>query len=423
MNPKSLILIITAHSPESYSPAGERIHHMALAGVSSFQNVIVLALRTSNRTNKQEAPRASSKAFLCTVNFKRLLPFPLSDLFDPMKFLMLLIHGFRISRDEKPSCILASMPPLEPGVSAWFISRLLRIRLIIDLRDDWESALSSQLMDYVPKALLKPLFKFATKVYSSASSILVITRILASTIRQRQINTPIVLAPNGANTSLFFPRSEEARRRIRMKYRLPRDKLIMIYCGSGLNPYYRLDLVFFSLKLLPNDVKEKIFSVFYLHDGIEHVRRLKSRLKMSDSLIEVRDPLPRRIVAEVMAGCDIGLVPFDDKPYLRYATSSKIHEYMSAGLYVIGSGPKRGELAAFLSENPMHGVFIRPTVENFLRVFSKVAGKAESLINNDSRNTRHAFTKENYNRQKIMKGVMKTLCAKLTKETIRNVTS
>lgn len=411
MKPKPACLIITQDSPESYSPAGERIRHMALAGGSFFNKVVVLALRGTRKARKRETYTPVS---LYTLNFSRAMPFPLSAFLDPVKLFMFLAHGFMLCKRYEPSCIVASMPPLETGASAWFLAKFLNIRLIIDLRDDWESALGTQLARYIPHAqLLKPLFKVATKIYSFSSGILVITSTLATIIRHRGINTPIFLSPNGADTSLFFPRNEEVRGRIRMKYGLPQDKVIIIYCGSGLNPYYRLGLVLSSLRSLPDNVKKKIFSVFYLYNGIEYLRKLKSRLKIADNLIEIRDPLPRYDVAEVMAGCDVGLVPFDDKSYLQYATSSKIHEYISTGLFVIGSGPKGGELNTFLSQDPKQGLFVQPTVEGFTHAFSEVVGNAESLFNSNHRNMRYAFTRRNYDRQRIMRRAMKMLCTNL----------
>jgi len=103
------------------------------------------------------------------------------------------------------------------------------------------------------------------------------------------------------------------------------------------------------------------------------------------------------------------LVPFDDKPYLLYATSTKVFEYLSAGLYVIGTGPKRGELDSFFASNPILGLHVPPTVENLVRVFSEVAESADELINDGCTNLRHLFIKENFDRKRIMLKAIQTL--------------
>jgi len=281
--------------------------------------------------------------------------------------------------------------------------------LIVDLRDDWEAAISSQLTRYVPFRLISPLFKLATKIYSFSTGILAITPTLVNTIRQRGIKTPVILAPNGADTSVFFPRRDDARRRIRSRYALPEDRIVMVYCGSGINPYYRLDLIMSCLRSLPSYMEKKIFVVFYVYNRIDSLNDLKDRLRIPGNLIEIRRPLPRSELAELMAACDIGLVPFDDKSYLLYATSTKIFEYLSVGLYVISTGPKRGELDSFFASNPILGLLVPPTVENLVRVFSKVAESAAELFSNDYTNLRHLFIKEKFDRKKVMLKAIQTL--------------
>jgi len=225
----------------------------------------------------------------------------------------------------------------------------------------------------------------------------------------RGVNTHMVFAPNGADTSVFLPQGDEIRGQIRLKYALPRDKVVVVYCGSGVNPYYRLDLLLFSVRSLPDEVKEKSFFVFYVYNGIEYLKVLKDKLGISDSVVEIRDPLPRAVLAEVLAACDVGLVPFDDKPYLLCARSSKLYEYLSAGLYVISSGPEGGELDRFFSARPDLGLFTLPRVGDFVHVFSRVVKRMNGLFDEDYRALRHSFIKENYDRKKIMKKTMKAI--------------
>jgi glycosyltransferase involved in cell wall biosynthesis len=407
MKPRTGLLIITEKSPESYSPAGERVRHMALASCSFFGKVIVLA---SRGTKRQSGRGVGSKALLYEVSLAMRMPFPISAVFDPIRFLVFSIYGYLLSRHYKPSYVLASMPPLEIGVSACFLAKLLGMKLIVDLRDDWEAAISSQLTRYVPFRLISPLFKLATKIYSFSTGILTITPTLTNTIRQRGIKPPTILAPNGADTSVFFPRSDGTQRRIRSRYAIPEDRIVMVYCGSGINPYYRLDLIMSCLRSLPSNVKKRVFVLFYMYNGIDSLNDLKGRLEIPDSLVQIRGPLPRSKLAELMAACDIGLVPFDDKPYLLYATSTKVFEYLSVGLYVVSTGPKKGELDSFFASNPVLGLLVPPTVENLVRVFSEVAENADELISNGCTNLRHLFIKENFDRKRIMLGTIQTLC-------------
>lgn len=406
MASQSTMLILCEESPESYGPAGERVRHLALASRSVFEKAVVLTLGTTGRAKNQ---KASSRVLLQTVNFGRAMPFPLSALLDPIKLAMFIIHGFVACRRFKPSFVVSSMPPLETGLSAWFLARILRLKLVIDLRDDWESAVSANLKRYFPERMLNLFFMMAREIYSFSVGIFAATQTIAETLRKRGINTAIHVVPNGADSSLFLPRSSVVRNEIRLRYALPLKKTVILYCGSGINIYNRLGVVLSSLKALPDEMRNSIFLVFYVRALLECLERQKRALALPDGLVEIRNPIARTDLAEVMAACDIGLVPFDDKPYLLCARSTKLYEYLSAGLYVISSGPEGGELDRFFSLNSRFGLFTSPSVGGFKDAFQHVLRSNADLFGGTVRNLRHSFIRENYDRQKIMKKAMGTL--------------
>ena len=399
------ILIVSRESPESYGPAGERIRHMALASKSVFGKTIVLVL---GRSPKRATKKLDSTVLLHKVKLTRELPYPITGYFDPLKFILLFVHGFFLCLRYKPECILASMPPSEVGVSAWLVSKLLGINLIVDLRDDWELAQERELSNYFPKEFFKPLFWLATRVYSCATAILVSTQTIAERVKRRGIETPTVLASNGADTSIFFQRGGNYRKKMRIKHDLPQNKVIILYCGS-LTRYYRLDRVLSFVSSLPDHIRRQVFLVFYLHNGVEKVREMKEELRMSDDLVEVREAVPRVVLAEVMAACDVGLVPFDDEPYLLCARSAKLYEYLSAGLYVICNGPKGGELERFFSVNQRLGTFSLPYRKDLSSVFSPIIKDRECMFDDNNRILRHDFIRENYERKTIMTKAMKAI--------------
>jgi glycosyltransferase involved in cell wall biosynthesis len=238
-----------------------------------------------------------------------------------------------------------------------------------------------------------------------------VTYTLEKRIRQRGIRASVIRAPNGADTELFFPRAEAERVKIRAQFGFPSDKIVIAYSGSGGNPYYRIDLVVASINALQDTEKDGVFFVLYLYDQIEAFERLKSRLKMPDGLIQIRRPVPRSQLAKALSACDIGIVPFDDKPYLKYATSTKLFEYISAGLYVIGTGPEHGELELILSSCPACGLFARPQINEVVLSTTEIIQKGPGLFDDNSRNLRHSFIRENYDLEKTMKRVMGKLYA------------
>ena len=400
-------MIVAQASPESYGPAGERLRHLALASGLMFDRVTVLTLRANKKENMRR--RHQSAVSFCAINFTRAMPFPLSAFFDPVKMLMLLVHGLFLSQRIKPSHVLASMPPLETGLSAWILAKLKHVTLLIDLRDDWESAASVQLKRYFSKASVAVLSMIAKKIYSHAFAIFAVTRTIAEMVQKRGVETKVLLVPNGADTNVFVPLDQEVRKKMRQEYELPLDKIVVVYCGSGINPYYRLDLTLSSIKRLAKEVASKVFFVFYVYNGVDRLQKLQHELGIPESQLEIRNPLPRNQLANVLAACDVGLVPFDAKPYLLCARSTKIYEYLSSGLYVICSGPKGGELDVLLSSNAELGMFVLPSVENFAKAFRFVSEGGGDSLSEDLKSLRHSFIRENYDRRNTMEKALNTL--------------
>jgi glycosyltransferase involved in cell wall biosynthesis len=303
------------------------------------------------------------------------------------------------------------MPPLETGVAAWLISRLFHNRLLIDIRDDWESALGVQLKRYFPGALISLLSRISGKIYAGTSVILAATQGIAETIRKRGITTKMFLASNGADTGVFKVQSNDSRTKAKLDYGLPTDKVLIAYCGSGINPYYRLDKVLLTIRMLSKDVLQRLFFVFYVYNGRDRLDKLKSKLGIPDGVLEIRGPLPRKKLAQVLSACDVGLVPFDSKRYLLCARSTKMYEYLSSGLYVVSSGPKGGELESFFSRNPDLGSFIVPSVSNLSVAFRRLAKKAGDLYGSTARESRHAFIREHYDRGHTMRKAARAIRA------------
>jgi len=372
---------------------------MASACDVVFGKTVILTFQSERNSAKE---KAGSRVLLYEVKLLRESPFPINAYFDPITFILLTIHGFLLSLRLKPKFVLASMPPSEVGVSAWLIAELAGIDLIVDLRDDWESAVEYKLSNYIPSRLLKAIFWLAHKVYSFSTIILVATQIIGKNLEERGVKTRIMLVPNGANTSIFILRNEDQRKRLRTKYVIPQTKLVMLYCGSGINPYYRLDHILAALNSLPNHIKNRLLLVFYLYNGVEKVLKMKEDLGLSNDLVEVREPVSRPVLAEIMAACDIGLVPFDDLPYLLCARSAKLYEYLSAGLFVIASGPKDGELDRLFASNPALGKFSLPSPKDFSKMFRWVVENNEQVANENNRFLRHEFIRENHERMGTM---------------------
>lgn len=407
----SSLLIIAPDSPLSFSPAGERVHHLAIASRKFFlkETVVLTFESTCGKEKPSETRRVKEGVTHYNINLKRASPYPFSAYLDPVKLALLLIYSTLLSCRHRPRYIVASLPPLEVGISAWIASRICHANLIVDLRDDWEKALEVMQRGRIPPALFGPLFKLAHSIYSNSTGMLVVTRSLSRTISERGVNASIIYAPNGADTSLFSLQSKEIERKTRIKYSLPENKIVVVYAGSGRTSYYRLDLLLLALTIVTREIENRGFLVFYVYNDVDRLRKRAKDLKISPNIFDVREALPREDLAEVLSACDVGLVPFDDSQFLQYAMSTKFYEYVSAGLYVVCSGPKGGELDMILSRRPYLGIFVQPTVENFVRSLLRVINNSQDILIDYLRIRRHSFIEELYDRQKTMELAWKGL--------------
>jgi glycosyltransferase involved in cell wall biosynthesis len=406
MNEKleSSVLIIAPDSPLSFSPAGERVRHLAIASRKFFlKETVVLTLKSMRSKEKpSEMRRANEGVSLYDINLKRASPYPFSAYLDPVKLVLLLIYATLLVCRHRPGYVVASLPPLEVGVSAWIASKICHANLIVDLRDDWEKALEVMQRRRIPPALFRPLFKLARRIYFNSTGMLVVTRSLSRTISERGVNTSIIYAPNGADASLFSLQSKKIQRKTRLKYSLPQNKIVVVYAGSGRTSYYRLDLLLLALANVTREIENRGFLVFYVYNDADRLRERAKDLNIPPNILAVREALPREDLAEVLSTCDVGLVPFDDNQFLQYAMSTKFYEYVSAGLYVVCSGPKGGELNMILSNKPYLGTFVQPTVGNFVRSLLRILSSPQDILTDSLRNKRHSFIEELYDRQKIM---------------------
>ena len=399
------LLVIAEEDPRSYGPVGERIRHIASAGNSFFDKVVVVTLRGQIPQAHNES---RSGPILYSINSRIRMPFPISVYFDVIRFLTFLTHGFMVVRRCRPRLILTSIPPFEVGLASWILATVFRVRMIVDLMDDWEAAMKVQLSRYIPLTLMKPIFIVSDRIYSYATDVWVVGPTLAETIRKRRVSDSIVVAPNGADTSIFVPRDSSIRNVTRRRLGLPNNKIVLVYCGSGATHYYRLDLVIKAIGALPKNFRERFFTVCYVYSGASYLRRMKEASGLADDVISVRSAVPREVLSEVLAACDVGLVPFDDQSYLLYAKSTKLYEYLSAGLYVLASGPSEGELDSFLSHNENLGIFVSPSVASFATIFQRILDFSESMFTDQQRNTRHSFIKEHFDREKVLIKAMRS---------------
>jgi lipopolysaccharide/colanic/teichoic acid biosynthesis glycosyltransferase/glycosyltransferase involved in cell wall biosynthesis len=105
----------------------------------------------------------------------------------------------------RPDVVIATMPPLFLGVTAWLAARRHRAPMVADLRDDWPHAAVAlgEMREGVATRLLDALSRF---LQARSARVLAVTPGMRDRLAARGLDSGrIELLPNGADTELFRP--------------------------------------------------------------------------------------------------------------------------------------------------------------------------------------------------------------------------
>jgi len=266
----------------------------------------------------------------------------LTSIFEMVNSLFLGIVLFLI----KPEVIVLSVPPYRYLIGVYLASKLLRAKLIVDLRDP----IDNSYVKYIKRKGLKILMRVARSAeYSVLYRANAITCVSESMVRdlsraQSYLSTKIYLVPNGADLTAFKPLKE-------VKSCKP-EVFKLFFMGNSLEGY-NLSVVLKALSML----KKERLNVKLCVAGALDPKPLYAEAKklgVSDS-IEYLGSLTADKLVSVMNETDLAVLPYyNDKNY-RYSLPAKFYEYIACGLPVLVSAPPYFEVAKIVRD---HGVGI-----------------------------------------------------------------
>jgi len=259
----------------------------------------------------------------------------------------------------KPKVIVLSIPRYSPLIPVYLASRLLRMKLVIDVRDPVEEVhlLSSAFSNWFEKLLMKWVIrKFNYALYKRADAVITVTQ-TAKKMLEDVLKIKVVVAPNGADLETFKPIDRgEARRYLHLRD----DDFVIVYVG-GIGGYYRpLEL----LKIIKNLESKSIGKRVKLLLAGPIFNKTYERI-----LLERRIP---NVVYLGMLGidelkilysaADLGLIPRVDDPAFDYALPVKFYEYIAMGLPILALCRRESELARTIIKNGL-GFVCEPSDE------------------------------------------------------------
>ncbi|MHA1835056.1 MAG: glycosyltransferase family 4 protein [Candidatus Baldrarchaeia archaeon] len=295
----------------------------------------------------------------------------------------------------RPNLTIISVPTGESAIGAYFASRRVGAKVIIDYRDEWEDYIINKSRSKIYRGAYRLLKTLMTKIYLKSDLISVVTPAIAKSLFLRGVkNVKVVL--NGADVSVFKPYDKVVARR---ELGLCMDDFIIVYNG-GIGGYYRLDVVVRALKKFDSVPRDKV-KLLIVGEGpdLPKIMSMAKDFGLENNVVYLGVKNDKVELAEVLSTADVGIVPYDDNPLWRNSLPAKFFEYCSCGIPVIATVYEDSLLAKLINKYEI-GLVVPPMDEEKLaeairyicenKSFRELAGKRARL-----------FIEEKFDRSKI----------------------
>lgn len=268
---------------------------------------------------------------------------------DVFQITSIFLLSLAVAIREKVDFIIICVPPGILGIGAFFAGKMLRKKVVFDVADKWEDASINYSKYRLVKwnhVILKGLFDV---FYRKAKLVTAATQYIAEHLKARGVSR-VAFIPNGADMKLFHPRKRSEQVMIRSELGASEEDILLVYAGS-IGAYYRPDVVMQALHRLIEKFDGSRLKFIVMGKGEK--RKINEMLKTARSLwlqdvVTFLGEQKREVVARILSCCDVGIVPYDDKPIWVYAHPMKFFDYCASGLPVIAMAFQHSELASLI---------------------------------------------------------------------------
>lgn len=288
---------------------------------------------------------------------------------NPLLVLLYFFFSSIVVLKEHADLVFTSVPNGETAIAGYFVSKIFRIPFVVDMRDLYPFPSAREIIN-VPisplmSRILTRLFHFLYR--NSGAVVCAYPRIKRELVTAGVSTGKIFVIPNGADTSVYHQSNSQERKEIRLKYRLPLDKLVFVYAGTLASYYPTHDLIEGFSKAYQKEKNAQLLVITFKNYG--QYKHMAEELELGNA-VRFMGPFPMVETAEILSACDVGLVPFPgDERFLKDMYGAKIFSYMSCGLPILASGPPGGLIEDFVQELQT-GFFIgKPSGNNFAKGF------------------------------------------------------
>ena len=253
-------------------------------------------------------------------------------------FLSSLVFSLPLLLGSRSKVVVASLPPGDAGLGFVTASLLLKKKVIIDYRDEWEE--EPYVASITSSKIVKKFYRFAIQrisiaLYNQSLAVTTVSDSFQNSLQKKGIKN-IFLIPNGADITSF-----------RISNKTPHGGLRIIYLG-WMGSYYDFNDLITALSLLK---AKKITDVKLTLVGegtkLDSILSLASKLGVN-RCVEYAGVASGEKLVEMIGQSDVGLVT---GLYSKGQLPVKFFEYCACGIPVIATVPEDSELGHLIKEN------------------------------------------------------------------------
>src|SRR6185312_12154858 len=291
----------------------------------------------------------------------------------------------------KADYLLCESPPLFLGISALFLKRVKKAKLIFNVADLWPES-AEKLGLITNKSLLNITTKLEEHLYKSSALIVGQAMGIVKNIQDRFPNKIVYWLPNGVD--LTFYNSDAITTHWKEENGFSQDDFIILYAGI-IGHAQALELVLKAAQL----TKEKPnIKWVLLGSGPEKEKLLAMQQQMQLTNVYFYPPVPKSTMPEVLKAADAALVPLQRIDLFLGIIPSKVFEAMAMKKPLLLG--VQGESKELFIEQGKAGLAFIPEDENDL------VKNAMLLYNNRSDAAQYGENGRNYVEAKFNRDVI-----------------
>ena len=294
--------------------------------------------------------------------------------------------------------LMVESPPLFLGISAWWISKRKKAKMVFNVSDLWPES-AEKLGVISNKMFLKLATILEEWLYKKSYMVTGQTQGIVQNIKTRFPNKKVHWLPNGVDESIFSFKKQE---NVRQQLKLSNDDFLIMY-GGIIGLAQGLDVILDAAKLLPAESK---ITYLLLGDGPEKNRLQQRVVEENIARVKFLELVSREVVPSYVDAVDVAVIPLKKMDLFLGAIPSKIFENLALGKPLLLSVD--GEARSLFIDQGNAGLFIEPENSKMLAEKS-LQMEANPEMVREMGNNGKAFVQTYFMRKKITSDWVNTL--------------